>query len=755
MFNDIWQKGTFPEIWKEATIIPIPKPGKDHSNPQNYRPIALTSCLCKTLERMINDRLVWFLESNNLLTNIQSGFRHNRTTTDHLIKLENFIREGFIRNEHVVAIFFDLEKAYDTTWKHGILKDLHKMGLRGRLLHFISNFLQNRKFKVRIGNTLSEMFTQEEGVPQGSILSVTLFIIKINSLAECIKKGIDSSLFVDDFGLCYRGQNMDVIERQLQQCINKVQDWADDNGFKFSKTKTVCVHFCNKRKLHPDPVLKLNDTVIPVVKEAKYLGLIFDHKLSFIPHIKYLKTKCQKALNLLKVISNTSWGADRKTKLLIYRALIRSKLDYGSMVFGSARQSYLSMLDPIQNQALRLCLGAFRTSPVESLRVEGNEMSLYKRRIKLSMQYTVKLYTNKHNPTHKIVFSPQYRNLFDNKPNAIKPFGLRMEKHLHDADIRLEYIADYSIPNTPPWRLQTPSILLHINKDKTKQDTSVDEYKTEFNEVRSFFKEYEDIYTDGSKDNEKVAAAAVTKSHIFGKRLPKYASIFTAELRAIHLAFMYIKISRHKKFILFSDSKSVLEALANRKFDNPIVLRLVEFYNELQSLGKDIILCWIPSHIGIPGNAKADKAAKQALNKQISESFIPFTDFKPNINQYIYQEWQNEWNNQIHNKLHEIQSEVGKTPPYMSNRKHDSIIRRLRIGHTYITHGYLLRGELAPECIPCNEPLTMKHILLDCTDFANIRTNFFNVNNLKDLFEKVTSENIINYLKAINLVNKI
>ena len=84
--------------------------------------------------------------------------------------------------------------------------------------------------------------------------------------------------------------------------------------------------------------------------------------------------------------------------------------------------------------------------------------------------------------------------------------------------------------------------------------------------------------------------------------------------------------------------------MTNHKFDNSVVLRLVELYNEFQSLGKDIILCWIPSHIGIPGNEKADKAAKQALNKQISESFIPFTDFKPNIYQYFYQEWQNEWN---------------------------------------------------------------------------------------------------------------
>ena len=153
------------------------------------------------------------------------------------------------------------------------------MGLRGRLPNFIRKFLENRNVRVRIGNTLSEMFLQEEGVPQGCILSVILFIIKINSLAECIKKAISSSSFVDDFGICHRGQNMKFIERQLQNCINKVQDWADENGFKFSRTKTVCIHFCNKRKLHPDPVLKINDTIIPVVKEAKYLGLMFDHKL--------------------------------------------------------------------------------------------------------------------------------------------------------------------------------------------------------------------------------------------------------------------------------------------------------------------------------------------------------------------------------------------------------------------------------------------------------------------------------------------
>ena len=110
IFNGIWTT-VFPESWRLATIIPIPKPGKDHAEPTNYRPIALTSCLCKTLERMINKRLVWYLESNNLIKKLQSGFRAERSTSDILVRLETFIRDAFIKREHVVAVFFDLEKS--------------------------------------------------------------------------------------------------------------------------------------------------------------------------------------------------------------------------------------------------------------------------------------------------------------------------------------------------------------------------------------------------------------------------------------------------------------------------------------------------------------------------------------------------------------------------------------------------------------------------------------------------------------------
>ena len=146
----MWETGKFPESWEVATVIPVPKPGKDHTQPNNYRPISLTSCLCKTLERMINVRLVWYLESNNLISPVQSGFRSERCTNDNLVRLETFIRDAFVAKEHVVAVFFDLEKAYDTTWRYGILRVLRDLGIRGRLATFIISFLADRWIQVRV-----------------------------------------------------------------------------------------------------------------------------------------------------------------------------------------------------------------------------------------------------------------------------------------------------------------------------------------------------------------------------------------------------------------------------------------------------------------------------------------------------------------------------------------------------------------------------------------------------------------------------
>ena len=132
-----------------------------------------------------------------------------------------------------------------------------------------------------------------------------------------------------------------------------------------------------------------------------------------------------KALNLLKVLSHTSWGADQTTLLKLYQSLVRSKLDYGCIIYGSARKSYLQMLDPIHNQGLRLALGAFRTS-VASLYVEAGEPSLNSRREKLSLQYAIRLAANPSNPAHEVTFPPNYVDLYEQKPKAIKSFCIRI-----------------------------------------------------------------------------------------------------------------------------------------------------------------------------------------------------------------------------------------------------------------------------------------------------------------------------------------
>ena len=173
-------------------------------------------------------------------------------------------------------------------------------------------------------------------------------------------------------------------------------------GFKFSQSKTVCVHFHKKRGTLPEPDLKLNGSKVKVVKETKFLGVIFDQKLSFIPHMTALKTRCLKALAIMKVVSNQSWETDKSVLLKLYRSLVRSKLDYGCIVYGSARPSYLKMLNTIHHQGLRLAFGALRTSPVESLYVEAGEQ----RRIKLSLQYITKLKATPSNPAYDCVFHP-------------------------------------------------------------------------------------------------------------------------------------------------------------------------------------------------------------------------------------------------------------------------------------------------------------------------------------------------------------
>ena len=676
-----------------------------------------------------------------------------KSSDDRVIRLETLLRDAFIKNDHVVSVFFDLEKAYDTTWKHGILKDLHQSGLRGNLPLFVENFLKDRMFNVRIGNTHSDNYIQEMGVPQGSILSPTLFNLKINSIVNCLSQDIDPSLYVDDFLISYKSKNLNSMQRKLQLCLKKLEKWCDENGFKFSPQKTICVHFTKSRKIHPEPELYLKGVKIPVKTEVKFLGLIFDKKLTFLPHIKYLKNKCLKALNLLKVVSRTDWGGDRKTLLHLYRSLIRSKLDYGSIVYGSARKTVLKMLDPIAHLGLRLALGAFKSSPVESLYTEAEEPPLRLRREKLAIQYALKLSSHPENPTYKSLFDPQYENLYNAKEKTIRPLGLRLRPKLKDINLQ-DYTIIETIPEIPPWTLTPPKVNFEMTKAK-KSETAEILYISKFNEIFENHPGYSRIYTDGSKTEDAVAAAAVKVNTLVSKSYNKDISIFSAEVRALELALKVINKCNENKHIIFSDSKSALEAIQNRWTANPLVRRVLELHNTLRQT-KDIIFCWVPSHVGIKGNEAADQAAKAALDSPVSDTKVPAVDWLPKSTEYIKNQHKIHWENIQNNKLKTIVPDLSKQQQIQCDKRKDEVVlTRLRIGHSRLTHSFLMKGEPAPICICCDTAYTIKHILLDCVDFADTRKLFYTATDMFDLFTNITKEKILDFIREIGLFTKI
>uniref|UniRef100_A0A6G5A9V6 Putative tick transposon n=1 Tax=Rhipicephalus microplus TaxID=6941 RepID=A0A6G5A9V6_RHIMP len=330
-----------------------------------------------------------------------------------------------------------MEKAYDTTWRFGILRDLSHIGIHGNMFSVIESYLSDRTFRVRVSNVLSRTFVQETGVPQGGVLSCTLFIIKMNSLRLYIPRNIFYSTYVDDVQIGFQSCSLGICERQVQLALNKVSKWADENGFKLNPQKSTCVLFSRKRGLHPDPELVVKGERLPVNTEHKFLGIILDAKLTFVPHIKHLKNKCLKTMNILKVLSRTTWGSDRKCLMNLYRSLIRSRLEYGAIVYHSATPSALKMLDPVHHQGIRLSTGAFRTSPVESLYVESDEWSLHLQRTYSSFIYFLKVNANSEQPAYSTINDLSSSQLFYNRPAMARPFSLRVRDLAEETDVPL------------------------------------------------------------------------------------------------------------------------------------------------------------------------------------------------------------------------------------------------------------------------------------------------------------------------------
>ena len=219
---------------------------------------------------------------------------------------------------------------------------------------------------------------------------------------------------------------------------------------------------------------------------------------------------------------------------------------------------------------------------------------------------------------------------------------------------------------------------------------------------------------------------------------------------------------QRKDFVIFSDAKSVLQSIQNQESKNPIVNEIIVIVEILRRLyKKNIHFCWVPSHVGIPGNEEADTKAKEALS-QILEPVhfkIPYTDFIPKVKNYVKNKWQLRWEHQGGRKLKEIMPILKPISLNGMTRKEEVVIHRVRIGHTRLTHSYLMEGRVVPVCHFCNsgDELSIKHLLLYCTNFTHYRKEdlFKNrvMRSIQDLFDNVAFRKILDFLKHTGLFN--
>ena len=370
LFNQIWINNDFPANWRHSVVLPVIKSGKDPLNTSSYRPISLTPTLCKLMEKLVTIRLTYFVEKNNILSNIQCGFRKGRSTVDHIIRLQDAINKYNNNKGYTVGVFIDFQSAFDMMWRSGLLIKLRSLGITGNVFNFVKNFLTDRTIQVKVGGALSQKYVLDNGTAQGSIISPLLFLIMINDLPGSLKD-VDLSLFAYDSCIFKSGRNIKFITNLIQDNLDRISNWCDKWGFRISLDKTVAVVFTHHKITRID--LSINNHSVKIDNKAKFLGLIFDSKLNWYDHISYVEQKCKKRLNLMRAVAGNSWGASKKALLTIYRSLIRSIIDYGSIAYNSASDNIKGRLDIIQHKALSIACGDFCSTAVSAMQVETGE----------------------------------------------------------------------------------------------------------------------------------------------------------------------------------------------------------------------------------------------------------------------------------------------------------------------------------------------------------------------------------------------
>ena len=303
--------GWCPQAWRTATIVPLLKKDKDPQAVSSNRHVALTSTIGKLFERLIVNRLSWWLEVKSLLSPWPAGFRKCRCTTDRCLRLSQFVRDGFqsTNKERTVLMLFDYSKAYDTVWRTGLLQKMLDIGVPLRFVQWTTAWLTNRIARVQLSGVTGRCRTFKEGLPQGSVLSPLLFVLYINDLLGNFSESTMVSAYADDLALACRGRTKEDVALRMQAVVDKVVSWSQQARLTLNAAKCeVAFSSLDNAEAQWRPQITINGVPPSCNPSRTFLGVTYDRRMSFGTQVKKVCQQMHRRTNLLCVVGGATWG---------------------------------------------------------------------------------------------------------------------------------------------------------------------------------------------------------------------------------------------------------------------------------------------------------------------------------------------------------------------------------------------------------------------------------------------------------------
>ena len=440
--------GIVPTKWKESIIIPLHKSGPK-SNPNNYRPISLCSSVSKIAERCFLAEISSFLYNHNVIPPTQYGFVPKSSVVSQLIETIDDWTKALDNGYLVDIVYFDFAKAFDSINHDLLLQKLCNYGLTGNCIKWLSSYLNNRTFRVKINNSLSESAISKCGVPQGSVIAPFLFNVFIADLpTKFVLKTVAIKQFADDLKayIIYKKNDEISAHNDLQKFINHVTTWSSTSLLKLSITKCKILHLGRNNSHNPYTIL--NQPLNVVVDHIRDLGLLVTPDLKWKVHIRNIcLTALRRWFNILRVIKSTNYTVLRQ----IYVSYVRPKLEFPSQVFNTNAVGLSNLLENVQRKITRHII--FRHTGKEVTMSYENRLKLLKldllkvRRLKLDIIYYHKIMHGEINIKHANEHVPDMADTNSNSTaktrlqhRRIKILGSRLQIRHNSYFVRLPKI---------------------------------------------------------------------------------------------------------------------------------------------------------------------------------------------------------------------------------------------------------------------------------------------------------------------------